>query len=113
MPSRARREQPPAGPRAADSWLHTGPLRGSAATLEPPLREALALLSGDPAVLTGGLATTAVGLALTLGELATGVLLVLFVLIAWWAFRPANRERFERDARIPLDSSDGPEGGRQ
>lgn len=48
-----------------------------------------------------------------LRALVTIVALVLFVLIAWWAFRPANRERFEQDARIPLDSSDGPEGGRQ
>lgn len=36
--------------------------------------------------------------------------LVLFVIIAWWAFKPKNRARFERDARIPFDS-DGPEGG--
>jgi cytochrome c oxidase cbb3-type subunit 4 len=28
---------------------------------------------------------------------------LIFVGIAYWALRPANRRRFERDARIPLD----------
>ena len=29
--------------------------------------------------------------------------LLLFAGIVLWALRPANRERFERDAQIPLD----------
>ena len=36
---------------------------------------------------------------------------VVFAGIAFWAWRPANRRRFEQDARIPLD--DGPFDKRQ
>jgi len=79
---------------AGQEWLRTGPLRGVAGAVLPVTREGLALLDGDPASLTGtGIAATAVGLALTLGELAAGLLLVLFVLVfllydgaAVWAF---------------------------
>jgi len=28
---------------------------------------------------------------------------MVFAGIAYWAWRPANRRRFEQDARIPLD----------
>ena len=44
--------------------------------------------------------------------LVTFLGLVLFVAIAWWAFKPKNKKRFEQDARIPFDS-DGPEEGRR
>ena len=67
--------------RGVQEWLLTGPLRSAAGALVPSTQEGLALLGGDPAAFTAGLATTAVGVALTLGEIATGVLLVLFVLI--------------------------------
>ncbi|MCB1884770.1 MAG: cbb3-type cytochrome c oxidase subunit 3 [Geminicoccaceae bacterium] len=30
-------------------------------------------------------------------------LLIVFVLIAWWAFRPKNKKRFEQDSRIIFD----------
>ena len=35
-------------------------------------------------------------------------LIVVFAVIAFWAYRPANKRRFERDARIPLND-DRPE----
>jgi len=35
-------------------------------------------------------------------------LIVIALAIAWWTYRPANRRRFERDARIPLED-DNPE----
>jgi cytochrome c oxidase cbb3-type subunit 4 len=35
-------------------------------------------------------------------------LMLLFLAIAFWAFRPANKRRFERDAEIPL-KDDHPE----
>lgn len=28
---------------------------------------------------------------------------VIFLVIVFWALRPRNRKRFEKDARIPLD----------
>ena len=31
---------------------------------------------------------------------------LLFAVIVGWAVRPANRERFARDARIPLDDDE-------
>jgi len=43
----------------------------------------------------------------TFGELLSTLwtvwAVVLFGGIAYWALRPANRGRFENDARIPLD----------
>ena len=43
----------------------------------------------------------------TVHEVLTSVWTVwavlLFAGIVFWAWRPANRTRFERDARIPLD----------
>jgi cytochrome c oxidase cbb3-type subunit IV len=35
-------------------------------------------------------------------------LMLAFLAIAFWAFRPANKRRFERDAQIPL-KDDHPE----
>jgi hypothetical protein len=29
--------------------------------------------------------------------------IIIFLVIAFWAFRPRNKKRFEKDARIPLD----------
>jgi cytochrome c oxidase cbb3-type subunit 4 len=28
---------------------------------------------------------------------------IIFLVIVFWAFRPRNKKRFEKDARIPLD----------
>ena len=43
----------------------------------------------------------------TVGEILTSIWTVwavlLFTGIVIWAWRPANRRRFERDASIPLD----------
>jgi cytochrome c oxidase cbb3-type subunit 4 len=43
----------------------------------------------------------------TVSEILTSIWTVwavlLFAGIVTWAWRPANRKRFERDARIPLD----------
>ena len=39
----------------------------------------------------------------TLATLWTVWAVVLFCGLALWALRPSNRQRFERDARIPLD----------
>ena len=42
-----------------------------------------------------------------LGELLTSIwtiwAIVVFAGIAFWAWRPKNRRRFEKDARIPLN----------
>ena len=39
----------------------------------------------------------------TLATLWTVWAVVLFCGLGFWALRPSNRQRFERDARIPLD----------
>jgi cytochrome c oxidase cbb3-type subunit 4 len=39
----------------------------------------------------------------TLATLWTVWAVLLFAGIAFWALRPANRRRFDSDARIPLD----------
>lgn len=31
---------------------------------------------------------------------------LIFAVIIFWAWRPKNRKRFEKDARIPLDDKD-------
>jgi cytochrome c oxidase cbb3-type subunit 4 len=31
---------------------------------------------------------------------------LIFAVIVFWAWRPKNRKRFEKDARIPLDDKD-------
>lgn len=32
--------------------------------------------------------------------------ILIFAVIVFWAWRPKNRKRFEKDARIPLDDRD-------
>jgi cytochrome c oxidase cbb3-type subunit 4 len=39
----------------------------------------------------------------TLATLWTVWAVLLFAGVAFWALRSSNRQRFERDARIPLD----------
>ena len=36
-------------------------------------------------------------------EVAEVVFFVVFLGIAWWVFRPANRARFNAESRMPLD----------
>jgi cbb3-type cytochrome oxidase subunit 3 len=36
-------------------------------------------------------------------EVALVLFVVAFLAIIWWVFRPANRRRWEADARMPLD----------
>ena len=38
--------------------------------------------------------------------LVTVFALVAFLGIVWWAYGSARRERFERDARLPLDDGE-------
>lgn len=38
----------------------------------------------------------------TLHSIATVSALVAFLTICWWAWRPANRQRFEQDGMMPL-----------
>jgi len=33
----------------------------------------------------------------------TAVSLACFIGIVWWAYSPRNKQRFEQDARLPLD----------
>lgn len=39
-----------------------------------------------------------------LHSIATVSAIIAFSAICWWAFRPANRQRFEADARMVLDT---------
>jgi|GEM_PF-4006933 cytochrome c oxidase cbb3-type subunit 4 len=44
------------------------------------------------------------------GPIVIVVMLILFIGILFWAFRPKNRKRFQKDAEIPFhedESSDG------
>lgn len=36
-------------------------------------------------------------------EVALVLFLIAFVGIVWWVFRPANRSRWVKDAKMPLD----------
>ncbi|MDF3031820.1 MAG: cytochrome [Moraxellaceae bacterium] len=36
--------------------------------------------------------------------IATVLAFAAFIAVCWWAYRPANRQRFESDARLPLDT---------
>ena len=36
-------------------------------------------------------------------EMGLVLFLISFVAICWWVYRPANRQRFKSDARLPLD----------
>lgn len=38
----------------------------------------------------------------TLHSIATVAAIIAFAAVCWWAFRPANRQRFEEDGRLPL-----------
>lgn len=40
----------------------------------------------------------------TLHSIATVAAIIAFSAICWWAYRPANRQRFEEDARMVLDT---------
>lgn len=33
-------------------------------------------------------------------------LMILFVGIIWWAYRPKNKKKFEEAARVPLEDDD-------
>lgn len=37
-------------------------------------------------------------------SIATVAAFAAFIAICWWAYRPANRDRFEADGRLPLDT---------
>ncbi|MBX3517125.1 MAG: cbb3-type cytochrome c oxidase subunit 3 [Rhodospirillales bacterium] len=40
-------------------------------------------------------------------------LMILFIGIIWWVYRPRNRRRFEEAAKIPLREDDGGTDGKQ
>ena len=42
----------------------------------------------------------------TLRILITVVAFAAFLGIVWWAYRPAHKSRFERDAMLPFDETD-------
>ncbi len=39
-----------------------------------------------------------------LHSIATVAAVIAFAAVCWWAYRPANRQRFEDDARLALDT---------
>ena len=39
-------------------------------------------------------------------------LMILFIGIIWWVYRPKNRRRFEEASRIPLREDDGGKNGK-
>ena len=41
-----------------------------------------------------------------LRSLVTLAAFAAFLGIVWWAYGPARRERFERDARVPLEDGE-------
>ncbi|WP_323842448.1 MULTISPECIES: cbb3-type cytochrome c oxidase subunit 3 [unclassified Moraxella] len=41
-----------------------------------------------------------------LHSIATVMALIAFIAIAWWAYSPKNKKRFEEDAQLALDDSD-------
>jgi cytochrome c oxidase cbb3-type subunit 4 len=43
-------------------------------------------------------------------SLVTVAAFATFVAIVWWAYAPARRRRFERDALLPFDETE-PHGG--
>jgi len=47
----------------------------------------------------------------TVRGVITVVTMVTFLGICWWAYRSANRERFEEDARLPFAEDGGGSGG--
>ncbi|OOR93873.1 cytochrome C [Moraxella caviae] len=40
-----------------------------------------------------------------LHSIATVAAFIAFVAIAWWAYSPKNKKRFEEDAQLALDDS--------
>jgi len=42
-----------------------------------------------------------------LRSIITVLAVVAFGLIVWWAYSPARKARFERDAQLPFDGDDG------
>jgi len=52
----------------------------------------------------------------TLRALITVVAMTAFLVVVWWAFRAANRRRFEEDALLPFVDESGdslPNGDRE
>lgn len=41
-------------------------------------------------------------------EVGMVLFLFTFIGIAWWVYRPANRQRWTHDASIPLDDASSP-----
>lgn len=39
-----------------------------------------------------------------LHSIATVAAMIAFAAVCWWAYRPGNRQRFEEDARLPLET---------
>jgi cytochrome c oxidase cbb3-type subunit 4 len=46
-------------------------------------------------------------------SLVTVAALAAFLAIVWWAYGPARRQRFERDALLPFDETGSRNGERQ
>lgn len=44
------------------------------------------------------------------GPIVVVVMLALFIGILYWAFRPKNRKRFQKDAEIPFHDDEGKGG---
>lgn len=42
-----------------------------------------------------------------LSSIVTVISMVVFIGIILWAFSPKNKERFEKDARLPIDNENG------
>ncbi|WP_241146711.1 cbb3-type cytochrome oxidase subunit 3 [Amnimonas aquatica] len=40
----------------------------------------------------------------TLHGIATLLAMAAFLSICWWAYKPSNRQRFEDNGRLPLDT---------
>jgi len=39
-------------------------------------------------------------------------LMLLFLAVVWWAFRPKNKDRFQEDAMIPFRDDEDDAGGK-
>jgi cytochrome c oxidase cbb3-type subunit 4 len=46
-------------------------------------------------------------------SLVTVAAFAAFLAIVWWAYAPARRQRFERDAQLPFDDTGSRDGERQ
>jgi len=47
-----------------------------------------------------------------LHSMITVAVVVAFAGIVWWAYAPARKQRFERDALLPFDRDETQESGR-